>query len=694
MTKKGLVLLTALVSLSSYWGCSKFKPGKFVMPSWDTQFSAPIFDRTYTLAEILYKDSVTTAGGDTSEIRTYPFSDLYYVKRVQALTGVPIGADLQIAAVPPTSVASNPLNFQIDTPDSIKYAVTPNVFPAGTNVDSVPSLPVATFNQGPAQPFTNFTTATIDTGHMVIVIHNGYPATMVFNSGQINLLDASGNSFPIPIDSVAANHTYDTTLNIAGRTMTNSPTVTFTYSSPGLKAPATFQSDTLLGIFVGFEDLHVDSAVAIVPPQKPFTATNSIIFLDANKVDSADVESGSITLSVSSQFPIPDSVELLFPGIVSIGSSRIPLTVDFVLQPGEQNHQEQISLAGYRLVMADRSGKPTNTINFNVTARSPGSSGQSVLISNSQTIQTSFSMSALSLSTFTGEMHLPGALIIANDTEKIDLGAFKSHFSGAVTFLGDSTKLDLNISSVGVPYLIHISLKPANSAFFPQPIDSATVDTTIYPGPNRVPLGAKFAAAINAFATRTNVMPDEFFINGYAIVNPPPYAVGTVTRNDEVQGTNTVTMPFDLGILNAAYIDTTHKPMFDSATSARVANIDSALVHFDVTNGLPLNMTLVPQLIDTTTGAITSLDSILVPAAALNSDGSVTSVTPWPNLITLTGSQAQLFGRSYMRFIFRLFTPIDNTDGSKQPVPFTKSNSISLKVYANMVFRVDQNTFK
>ncbi|HEY9164822.1 MAG TPA: hypothetical protein VIS48_01540 [Candidatus Kryptonia bacterium] len=694
MLKKGLAVFTALASLLTYWGCSKFQPGKFVMPTWDTQFSAPIFNRTYTLGEILHKDSATVSNGDTTFIYTTAPTNTFAVFRNQTLTGVPIGGGLQIAAIPTRSAGSSPLKFTINAPDAVGYSI-PNGTPKGTTVPSVPAIPQQTFNQGPATPFKNFTRIAIHDGQLKITIHNGYPATVVFSNGQINLLDASNSPFLIPVNSIPPNQTFDTTMSIAGRVLTSNPVVSFNYSSPGSPNQATFQSDTLLGMYLRFSALEVDSATAVVPPQPPFTINNTLGLVDQNKIKSADIDSGFISFTFTNGFPVPEDLTVTLSSAVNQSNPTDTLKLHIPIQPFEFNHQSSVSLQGYRLQMADAFGNPTDSIRFSVTAVSNGSESlpdSFVNISTSQTIQSSFSVSMLQLASLTGEVHVKDPIVVANDTQRVDFGDFKTKFNGAITFLGDSTRLNLNISSVGVPYLVHLTLKPTSSASGLPPQDSVVVNQVIQPGQNTIAIGQEFAQTLNAFAIRTNTLPDEFIVNGYAVVNPgPPYSIGTVRKEDKVTGTNTISMPIYLGILGASYIDTTKTTVFDSATSARMGEVDSGRIVFEINNALPLQLSLVPQLIDTLTGAITPLDSVVAPApTSFNSDGTVAAPTFRRNQITMTGTQAKQFARCYMMFKFSMQSPLGSPPGS-QPVPFTSVNFVGLKVFGNLVFRVDKS---
>jgi hypothetical protein len=705
--KKRIILFSVFGALLAVWGCSKFKVEKFVAPSWDTQFAAPLFDRTYSLYEIFYKDSTSVSGGDTTFLHLSPSTNVYTISRTQAIKGIPVGDNLKISGSPSFSAAQSPGNFTIQSPDSINYTVPyPNGLTRGTVLNPVvPAIPATTVDQTPNTQFAKYNTATISNGKLRVTIHNGYPATVTFANGSINIVDAStGNPIPLNINSIGPNGTFDSTYSLNNHTLTNKPTIHFIYSSPGANNSATLQSDNLLTIFMGFTTLTVSSANAIVPPQPPIYVNVAAKMGSETEVDSANVSSGGINLTLGNDFNMDLPVTLVFKDIFSQNNPTDTLKKQYVL-PAHGNPPlptQFIDLTGYQLRMIDKSGNPGDSLHMQVIINGMNSNNQYVDISSQDSVRTTFNMNGLAFSSFTGVIHPTNTFQIASDTQAIDLGDIGKKITGGLTFNGDETKLNLKIRSFGLPYYVHLALKPTSENSSSAPLDSAVVDTIIYPGPNQVAIGAEFASALNSFAIREQKIPDRFIISGYAKVNPLPsdpilrvsYAPGwfptppgTISDTDKISITNTISMPLDIGIINASYIDTTKKALItDSATTAKMGNVDSGEVHFDIWNGLPLNLAFVPELIDTLDGSITPLDSIVI-SAPTQFDANGVAIQPvfCPNKIKLTTDQAEKFGRSYMRFNIRVSTANGTT-----PVPFSKNNTIRLKVYANLAFRVDK----
>lgn len=692
--RKRIPVLYVIVSLLTFWGCSKFKVGSFVMPTWDTQFSAPIFSRTYTLGEILSKDTTMVSNGDTTFIRNIWPVSVFSLFRTQQINATSIGANLKIGDVPQTNAAQSPGDFTISDPSPTHYALTNPALPVGTTVPVLQSTPSQAESLSPDFPFSQFNSATMSGGNLHISIRNGYPASLSFSNG-IDVVDASNNvifNIPIPGNSLGPNQVDTINKPLAGIILsTNTPSVSFTYSSPGSATPVTFQSDTLMTVTFSLIGVKVSSASAIVPKQPDIVISQSIVLTDGNKVISANIDNGNLNLNVTNEFNLPVPTHLVINSLVNQNGS---LTKDFNLTaagtPGS-SYQEIISLAGYQLSMADAGGNPTDSLHYTVTAQVPGSSGQFVDIATTDSVKATFNLTGLQFSSFTGEVHLKNPVGIATDTQKVNLGDFRSKFNGAVTF-SDSTTLVMKINmSSGFPFLMHLSLIPRNSSSNAVINDSLTVNQMIYPNqPNYITLGPDFVNVLNSFTASSSSLPDEFIISGNVTVNPgPPYAIGTVSMNDEVEGTGTITMPFDLGITNAHYSDSTNKPVItDSSTSSKLGNVDSGSVVFEVNNGLPLAISLTTELIDTLPGhQVIPMDNIVIPAAAdFNPDGTVRTPMFSRNEFVLTHDQAAALGHSYMKFNFGVAT-----SPGQQTVLFTKNNTISLKVYANLAFKIDKN---
>ncbi len=693
--KKGVLYASITAMALAMIGCSKYKVASFVMPSWDTQLSAPLFNRTYTLEEILNKDSVIVSGGDTAYLDPSGPSGLFELSKSQQINEIRIGDRLRIKGVGLTSTAQSPGDFLIDSPPPANFVEVDPSLPVGATVPVPAISPPKSISLPPDHPYNNFRSATVSSGYLETTLHNGYPATINFQNG-IDVEDSLGNvllNVPVPGNSIAPGMTIVDTVSLAGVTLPDNPRAVFTYSSPGSGGtPRTFQSDTLMGIVFNLIKVRVSAANAKIPPQPPVVKNERLRLADSNMVQSAAIDSGYMGISVTNQFPFSAPIHLVINSLKD--QAGTPLTLDFTLNSAGtagSTYRQEVSLQGYTLEMADAGGNPTDTVRYTVTADIPGSGNQFVDISTSDSIKSSFIVSELKFSSFTGVVHLSAPIAIAPDTQAVNLGQFRNSFSGAITY-SDSTKLVLDLHKIGgFPWLVHLKLIPSSSTLGPYPADSAVVEQVVYPNQmNIITLGPALVNALNSFSAQTRTMPDRFIITGYVTVNPT-LTEGTIQSGDLMSGTAALTMPLDIGISDGVYIDTTKTPIIsDSSTAAKMANVDSGRVVFEINNGLPLRLAFITQLIDTATGLVVGTlptDSIIIPAATeFNSNGTVRTPMFSRNQTILTHAQAVELGRSYMRMTFRVLTSPD-----RATVLFTKNNTISVRAFANLAFRVDKN---
>ncbi|MGC8594024.1 MAG: hypothetical protein ACP5MI_00275 [Candidatus Kryptoniota bacterium] len=688
-------------------GCTRKFPSTFVMPKWDTQVSAPIFNHTYTLGELLGKDTVLVSNGDTTFIRSMWSSGVLAVSKDQPISSTRVGANLKIESIPTVSVAQSLGSFDINPPQPIGFLMKLSNIIDTTGVigKKVPAPPISGTSDTlkATSGFDQFKQVTISSAILQYSVFNGYAAKISLPNGLM-ITDSLNNSLltvRVPGDTLGAYQLYSATQQISNLNMPYNPHVILNVSSPGSTTPVTIRSDTLVYLNFALQNIKVTSALAKIPSQSPVVIDRRIGLVDSNKIISASIQSGNFSISIANRFDISSQVQLTIWGLKS--STGSPLTINVPLDrvgnklnpnPGS-TFNSQISLANYTLDLRDQNGNPTDSIHYTVSASIPGSGGQYVQISTGDSIYASIGLSNLQIGSLTGIVHLKNPISIPTDTQNIDLGDFRKKFNGSIRF-SDSTQLALKIYlSGGFPFRAHLSIVPRNSTTNSTFSDSAVVDQLLNPGPagNVIMLGRSFVNILNSFTGASGNLPDQLVISGSVIVNPD-YNVGTITSSDSVYGSASILLPFDLGITNASYADSTDKPIFKEDVNKKLDYVDSGQVVFEINNGLPLGIKFYAELVDTTTHQVVLTlpkngPLNILPATDFNPDGTVRTPVFSSNTISLTGSDAKLFPTSYMRFHFGVAT----TPG-KQTVAFARNSSISLKAYGNFGFKVDKEAFK
>ncbi len=301
--KKGIIGLVVIVPILIFFGCSKFSPGTFVMPTWNTEFDAPIFNRTYTLGEILTKSDTMVSNGDTTFLNTVGPASVFSLFRTQSVSGVSFAGNLKIA--------SAGISFSGAYP-----ALQPLV---GTTVDPVPAIPQQTDTLSPGTGFQNFDDATISSGTLNITIKNGYPAAIDFPNG-ISILDPSTGQILLPVAypgyPLAANSSGTFSLPLAGITLPNNPEVLLSFESSGSVAAGTIQSDTVVAVSLDMSDVVVSSVTGRVSLQDPIS-----IPADTQTIDLGDFKSkfhGAVVFNDSTKLLLNINLSGGFPALVHL----------------------------------------------------------------------------------------------------------------------------------------------------------------------------------------------------------------------------------------------------------------------------------------------------------------------------------------------------------------------------------------
>ncbi|MCL5021465.1 MAG: hypothetical protein M1339_07405, partial [Bacteroidetes bacterium] len=329
MKKKSAGIIFIGILATAFFGCSKFKVGSFVMPSWNTQLSAPIFDRTYTLGEILYKDSIVVSNGDTTFITPLGPASEFTLFSAKPTNGTTFAGKLTLGA------------------DSASYSVIDPSILVGQSAP-VPPMPAHSATLMPALPFGNFDYASVASGILRITVKNECPASLLFQNG-IDVVDSSNGQWifniPIPGDSLAPNQSYTVSKSLAGIVIPNDPELRFTYSSPGSASPQTYSTDTLLTVSFTSSDIiasSVSGAVHLKDPVAIPSDTVSFNLGDFGKEFSGPATFGDST-KLTLNFNLTDGFPLLMHLSVVPSSKSVvdpspdSAVVEEMIYPGQSN---------------------------------------------------------------------------------------------------------------------------------------------------------------------------------------------------------------------------------------------------------------------------------------------------------------------------------------------------------------------
>lgn len=605
----GLILFLLFFAI----GCSREFLQKFVMPTWDTNLSMPLFDHTYTLSDIVGGDSVLSSGsGGTTYAQPIWSTGTLATSNDMKLAPVTFGNCLKISAPPAANVVHQLGIFDVGSTSSATFLLdVGDLLGSNSIVGRIiipPPIQSMKYTSDPSSSFNQFKTVTISSAELSVTVENGFCATINFPDG-LSIEDSAGNtllSVPIPGNSLQPYQSYSTKESIANITFPNNFKLSASISSPGGQSPVLVKSDTLILITVKLNNIKASSAMTIIQPQAPVVIEGMLGFPDSDKVEHAGVDSGLVNISFTNGFDLPCSVHLAVNGLKDPQGNYFTKDIDLdnIGNPESPNpasrYSQQISLQNWSI---DLGATPLDSMPYSVTATILGSDSKFVNISSLNSIKASLQISKLKLNSVTGIVHLKTPVVILPDTQRVDLSFLKGASFGNDKPFGDSTKLTLNLNLTGnLPMDAHICIKARSTTSNIVSSDSAVVDQMLYPGAqgNAVVLGKCFVNMLNDFVATTGTLPDEFIISKTTLINPTGME-GTVCKTDGYYGTAMVFCPLNIGFANFNYSESTSNIVLTQTINKSLGDIDSGQIVFDTNNGIPLEIKLSAQVIDTLT---------------------------------------------------------------------------------------------
>lgn len=345
------------------------------MPSWDIEVNLPVFTEDYTFHDL---------ADDEEAIKV--LNDSLYIEITEALTetdlagrfdfnpyqgdfGASIGA-FEVKAIDPASTAFTVGEVWEEAAlFSGYFEVPPFCFPAA----GVP-IPSRAIDLG-----DDFAWAEVKTGTLDIRVDNNLEVPLGDPSRgcplvlRVNWYGGAWDSLVFE-QLIPAGESREVEMDLAGRTIANSILVSMRGGSPGSDGEVNFSHLDEIGIHVAPGTITVNRAQACIPAQS-FEAERSITVEDSTRVVMAGIESGVFSLGIFNNMPIGLSVDITTGNLTYEGE---PFSYSASI-PAMSFDDTEIDLSGYTLETGSVPGDPwygTNTVIFEVTAETPGTSNQ------------------------------------------------------------------------------------------------------------------------------------------------------------------------------------------------------------------------------------------------------------------------------------------------------------------------------
>ena len=369
-----------LVFLLTSLNCSFDKPNA---PSWDTNVSIPLINKSYTMAELAEKESSISLDSTDNlyfevdaDLDNYYIGDELYLESLQDDFSLNLGS---FSIDPPSSVATSVILSEIFSQAEALH---------GSTV-IVPSFSFQT-NKKSLDPYDTFSYAIIETGNISLQVQNnlavplGSPLTLeIWNTAQDTLISSTTSS-----SQIAAGGSQDFIINLAGKKIPNQLSVRMTGDSPGSSgAPVLVDKNSSFGMTSGITNLTVAEALAEVPAQvvsgeEQLSITDSVVVIDAK------IESGSVDFTVSGNFALDTWVRYELPDFFSPTGSAL---VDSVFISGSIPSSISINLYNYSF-QPEIAGFGQQKVRFSWRARTVDSGSNRVLLKSSDNINVNFNV--------------------------------------------------------------------------------------------------------------------------------------------------------------------------------------------------------------------------------------------------------------------------------------------------------------
>ncbi|MES2591286.1 MAG: hypothetical protein V4608_05335 [Bacteroidota bacterium] len=354
------------------------------------------------------------------------------------------------------------------------------------------------------------------------------------------------------------------------------------------------------------------------------------------KIDSLFLKTGTIDISLSSDFKYNGQIKIILPAAKKNGvvfSHIIPFSYTGTV-PVLAN--ATLDLAGYRFDMTN-GGTAFNEFvaNFEVTL-----SGSGTPIAPSDQITLSQSLNNMTFSKIFGDI---GQISLSPDVDSVDIGIFKNVLgTGSFTLADPKIKVIIS-NSYGVPI-------QANMSQF-EGYTPGGIATAITGSPNPLPIQSP------TFSQIGQVLTDSFSLNNTnsniasIINNTPKYLIykinsqtnpaGGTTHNNFVLDTSRfnvgmeVELPLHGTATNFVLLDTI--PFEFGSTLPK--EVESALIRTYNSNGFPFDVNMQVYFTDS---LYTKLDSLVIPNQLILQSGIVNSTTGMVTAPTSTTYDAVL----------------------------------------------------
>ncbi|MBN2226606.1 MAG: hypothetical protein JW763_04515 [candidate division Zixibacteria bacterium] len=613
LVKYGLKILLAIIVIFVFLTmvqCSIKKPES---PTWTTNLTVPLVNRTYLMPEIIDKiDQPGITMDSTGEI-VFSYSEEIDTVRVDDdlnTSDISTSIDETLGAVIIRPSAPAPVTVDLED------ILTPvgNDIPA-CSFDVTNNMPV----------IEDYSWATISSGGIYIVIVNDLGVNL--DTVLFDVLDVinSVSLTPTPLSfpgGVGVGDRDSVFLSLSGKTVSNTLQLQIHCHTPG--GTVLTLADKSMASAAAFNTISVTAAEAKIP-EIVKNLTTGVAIDDGNTIMSADLESGTVILSLTNGSELEADVDVYLPDFTLDG---VPLTRHLTIA-GNSYDNVFIDLSGYTFEPLDQA-LPQN-VACSVLAVIDSTGPAMAVVDASDNFHFSADISDLAFSSLTGVFE-PTEAAFDNIDLDIDLpkGFDSLQLVNAELLLeientADLTgELDITVTGNNGQTLHYVKNIPTGSVA--EPSYTYILDTNLAAFLNPVPsvITVDGAASFGDGATAGTIHAEDYVTARVTISSPLEVVVGTATFDGDVSSEEIEQDDIDLitdHVVEATFTTNiiNHLPL--GTTVAIHLSGDSATIYAD------------PEVV---------IGPISVDAGVFGPDGVVTEATATENIVVLDSIEIQV----------------------------------------------------
>jgi hypothetical protein len=687
------ITLLAVLFLIFLYGCFE-KPSEPVLPTWDVDLTVPILEKTFTLGELVEKDTTYFKIGSNNQI---------YYSTTSELEATTVGDNLKISDIS-TSAQTQLGNFEIKNPGTITASIKVyEIFPALSS--NIPPGNYIIPSNAPGQTvsvnftaFESFQSVKFDNGILRITATNGLPVPLIFPDGLKIYAQDDPSKTPIVAlfvgDTLNPNSTKTAEANLAGKTLPAALGLTATIFSPGSGGQAVYLdvNQMFLTVSASLENLSIAEATARIPTQTEPVVIDSSFTLEPNEPQ-PNLINEIVFKSGQMRIEIVNNIDLGLNGSLTLynfrkKSDNSPLQIS--LNIGRKNSTnnrviQNIDIGNYKLV-----GNLSNQISYRVEVRTEDTGDEFRTVTKNDGFSAGISLSNLVIESISGKVK---PTEINFEEQRISLGGLKDYrekFKGSLRL--DDIQVELNLVKTA-QFTFDMNLKVKAKSIKTGKVDSLEIpiDQRRFSGTShRIVLNksnSNIVNFINSFTSGDGEFPDSLLITGFVFLNPN-YELGQVSSSDSIYGSVTISFPASFGISNAEFRDTSEVEELSEDTKKEIDKMNYGKLFVEIENGLGVELRFRATLFGFVMDSLVSIpraNDFLITSAPVDNNGFSVGASKSINVIELERNEIQKLKN--MKFI-RSFISL-NTAESGKIVKFRTTDSIKVKIYGTLNYKVE-----